>query len=181
MRKKETAALKHNYFIVLKKIFNRKSTQFGPIIKTQSQLRGFSYGNNCNRSSIYYSMYSSYLTVWSFIHTGSQFFLVGKFIPAIFLLNPNCANLEANFSRGFFSKWKKTEISVAYFRGFNPLLISLFSAVLWKKIQISVPIFLGQFCLKSGLIYPKMWSFLACVDEALYNECRKGKEWNPVT
>ena len=31
----------------------------------------------------------------SFIHT-SQFFL-GKFIPAIFPSNPNCANLEANF------------------------------------------------------------------------------------
>ena len=31
----------------------------------------------------------------SFIHT-SQFFL-GKFIPAIFLLNPNLADLEANF------------------------------------------------------------------------------------
>ena len=46
----------------------------------------------------------------SFIHM-SQFFL-GKFIPVIFLLNPNYANLiGGKFSRYFFSKWKKTEIS----------------------------------------------------------------------
>ena len=43
----------------------------------------------------------------------SQFFL-GKFISAIFLLNPNYANLDANFS----------DISAAYFR-FNLLLISI--------------------------------------------------------
>ena len=36
-------------------------------------------------------------------------------------------------------------------------------------MQISQPIFPGWFCLKSGLIYPKMWWFLARVDEALVN------------
>ena len=64
----------------------------------------------------------------------------------------------------FLLKMEETELS-AYFR-FNLLLISTFSAVFKKKIQISQPIFLGWFCPKSGLIYPKMWSFLARVDEA---------------
>ena len=64
----------------------------------------------------------------SFIHR-SQFFPIGKFIPAIFSLNPNYANLEANFLDVSSQNGRKTEISV-YFRFNLLLLISIFSAVL---------------------------------------------------
>ena len=64
----------------------------------------------------------------SFIHT-SQFFL-GKFIPANFIVKSKLCQFGGKFSRRFFSKWKKTEISAAYFRFNLLLLISIFSAVL---------------------------------------------------
>ena len=63
----------------------------------------------------------------SFIHT-SQFFL-SKFIPARFSLNPNCANLEANFPDVSSQNGRKQRLISAYFR-FNLLLISIFSAAL---------------------------------------------------
>ena len=78
------------------------------------------------------------IAILSFIHT-SQFF-PGKFIPAVFLLNPNYASLEANFPEVSSQNGKKTEI-FAYFR-FNLLLISIFLVLFLKKIKISQPIFL---------------------------------------
>ena len=49
-------------------------------------------------------------------------------MKAMYVKSQFC-QLGGNFSRGFFSKWKKTEISAAYFR-FKLLLISIFCAVL---------------------------------------------------
>ena len=54
---------------------------------------------------------------------------LGKFIPAIFLLNPNYANFEANFPHVSSQYGGKQRLNSAYFR-FNLLLISIFSAVL---------------------------------------------------
>ena len=48
--------------------------------------------------------------------------------PYQFFVKSKLCQFGGKFSRCFFSKWKKTEIS-AYFR-FNLLLIAIFSAVL---------------------------------------------------
>ena len=48
--------------------------------------------------------------------------------PCHIFVKSKLCQFGGKFSRGFFSKWKKTEVS-AYF-GFNLLLISIFNAVL---------------------------------------------------
>ena len=71
--------------------------------------------------------------------------------PCHIFVESKSRQFGGKFSRCFFSKWKKTEIS-AYFR-FNPLLIFIFSAVL--KENANQP---AKF---SGLILPEKWANLS--------------------